>query len=152
MGAKRLINALLNAVSHAIPQSLSDSKSGSLRGVWVRVPPPALREIPAKRDKISDLYGSPATSVGGRGSSRLIESALKRFGCLALHIGKHVRVSIERYGDARVTEHFGAYLGVYVPTQWPPLDPHPSRFGCLFASSPWAAFKIVFAYPRIYSL
>ena len=42
MGAKRLINALLNAVSHTLPQSLSDSKSGSLQGVWVRVLPSAL--------------------------------------------------------------------------------------------------------------
>src|ERR671939_663561 len=33
MGAKRLINPVLNAVSYTIPQSLSDSKSGGPYGL-----------------------------------------------------------------------------------------------------------------------
>ena len=47
-----------------------DSKSGEGNLVWVRVPPPALKEIPAKGIIFHTYAEASDTLVGGRGSSR----------------------------------------------------------------------------------
>ena len=98
-----------------------DSKSGSLRGVWVRVPPPAQQETPAKCSKKRTKQKGPALSLGlfytNWYTNVLRQSVLHRLGGLALHVGQHVRVGIECYSDAGIAEHLGDYLGVYVPAK-----------------------------------
>jgi hypothetical protein len=98
-----------------------DSKSGSLRGVWVRVPPPAQQEIPAKWNNICPKQGGPTLSPGlvytNYYTNALRQCVLHSFGGFALHVGQHVGVSIEGYGDTGMTKHLGDYLGVDIPAE-----------------------------------
>ena len=68
--------------------------------MWVRVSPPAHHKTPANEHNFYAQKVAPHEYIGGRGSSRLTEGILHRFGRFVLHVGQHVRVGIECYGDA----------------------------------------------------
>src|SRR5215207_5454801 len=95
-----------------------DSKSGSLRGVRVRVPPPVPPETPAKPYKKRgrergpvQMPGLPYTSFY---TNALRERLFERGGGVVAHVWEHVRVGVQGDGDGGVPEHLGDYLGVDV--------------------------------------
>jgi hypothetical protein len=95
-----------------------DSKSGALRGVRVRVPSPAPQESPAKLDKTLIERSGPSNAMGlfytNYYTNVLGKGILHRFGGAVLHVGEHVRVSIQGDGDAGMPQHLGDDLRVHV--------------------------------------
>ena len=85
--------------------------------MWVRVPPPALREIPANGYNFYKQREAPDALGGGRGSSSSAKGLLHRGSGVLLHVRQHVRVGIQNYGDGGVAEHLRDDLGVYVPAE-----------------------------------
>jgi len=89
-----------------IPQFLLDIKFGEGNLVWVRVPPPAPRKSPAKvqktQGKAKGQISNPGPFYTNYYTNALRQGVLHRFGSLTLHVGQHVRVSIEGYGDGDV--------------------------------------------------
>src|ERR671910_194871 len=67
-----------------------DSKSGEGNLVWVRVPPPAHRKIPAKvqktQSKAKGQYSNPGPFYTNYYTNALRQGVLHRFGSLALHV------------------------------------------------------------------